>query len=78
MSHDSHDSRSGLAPDSMIARHFNIHVKSLARWDRRPELGFPPAVKINGRKYRRWDEIRAFERRAAVAHASKSKTTATT
>jgi hypothetical protein len=54
--------RSGLAPDPVIARHF---------WARRPGLGFPPAVKINGRNYRRWDEIHAFERRAAVAHASK-------
>ena len=63
--------RSGLAPDPVIARHFNIHLKSLGRWARRPRLGFPPAVKINGRNYRRWDEIHAFERRAAVAHASK-------
>jgi hypothetical protein len=72
MPNSTQDAPSGLAPDSVIARHFNIHRKSLVRWDRRPQLGFPPAIKINGRKYRRWDEIIAFERRAAVAHASKT------
>ena len=32
----------GFAPDSAIARYLGIHPKSLPRWDRRPELGFPP------------------------------------
>jgi hypothetical protein len=65
------DAPSGLAPDSTIARYFDIHIKSLPRWDKRPELNFPKPRYINGRKYRSWEEIREFERRAAVAHASK-------
>jgi hypothetical protein len=59
----------GLAPDSVIARYFGIHPKSLPRWDRRPGLDFPAPIYINGRKYRQWDQIREFERRAATAHA---------
>jgi hypothetical protein len=65
--------KDGLAPDSVIARYFHVHVKSLPRWDRRPDLDFPRPVYINGRKYRRWEEIREFERRSAVAHASKAE-----
>jgi len=69
----------GYAPDSVIARFLGIHPKSLPRWDKRPELGFPPPVYFNGRKFRRWTEIYESTRRAAVAHAaSKPKTTATT
>jgi len=59
-------------PDSKVAKQLGVHVKSLPRWDRRPELNFPKPVWINGRKYRRRGEIRDFLRRAAVAHASKS------
>jgi hypothetical protein len=62
------DVPSGFAP--VIAEYFHVHVKSIARWDRKPGLQFPKAVRINGRKYRRWDEIYEFERRAAAAHAS--------
>ena len=62
----------GFAPDSAIARYLGIHPKSLPRWDERPELGFPPPVYFNGRKYRPWSEVKEFTRRAAVAHASKS------
>jgi hypothetical protein len=64
----------GYAPDPEIARHFGIHPKSLQRWDERPELGFPQPIRINGRKYRAWSDIREFERRAAVAQAATPKT----
>jgi hypothetical protein len=65
------DVPAGFAPDRVIAEYFHVHVKSLRRWDRKPELQFPKPVRINDRKYRRWDEIYEFERRAAAAHASK-------
>jgi hypothetical protein len=58
--------------DSEVARFFGIHVKSLKRWDARPELGFPPAIRVNGRKYRRWNDVHEFARRAAATHASKT------
>jgi hypothetical protein len=57
--------------DSEVARFFGIHPKSLKRWDARPELKFPAAIRVNGRKYRRWADVHEFARRAAAAHASK-------
>jgi hypothetical protein len=62
---------SAVDPDSKVAKQLGIHIKSLPRWDARPELGFPPPIYINGRKYRRRREVQEFLRRAAVAHASK-------
>jgi hypothetical protein len=63
----------GFAPDSTIAQYLGIHPKSLPRWDKRPELGFPRPIYFNGRKFRRWSDVKEFTKRAAVAHASKSK-----
>jgi len=63
--------REGFAPDSTIARFLGVHPKSLPRWDARPELGFPAPIRINGRKFRSWEEVHEFTRRAAVAHAAK-------
>jgi hypothetical protein len=62
----------GFDPDSEVARYFGVHVKSLKRWDKRPDLGFPKAIEILGRKYRSRREYREFARRAAAAHASKT------
>ena len=68
----------GYDPDRVVAEFFGVHVKSIKRWDRRPELGFPPPIDVNGRKYRNRREYHEFARRAAAAHASKPKSTATT
>jgi predicted DNA-binding transcriptional regulator AlpA len=62
----------GVDPDSTVAKLLGVHVKSLPRWDKKPELNFPKPIYINGRKYRRRSEIKEFLRRAAVAHASRS------
>jgi hypothetical protein len=59
----------GYAPDTAVARYFGVHIKSIARWDKRPGLDFPKPIVINGRNFRKWSEIRDFVRRAAVAHA---------
>jgi hypothetical protein len=63
----------GLAPDSKIARYLGVHPKTLPRWDRRPELGFPAPIYLNGRKYRAWAGVKEFTRRAAVAHTTKRR-----
>jgi hypothetical protein len=60
----------GFGKDSEVARHLSIHPKTLPRWDRKPELGFPKPVYFNGRKYRRWADIHEWTRRAAAAFAS--------
>jgi len=67
----------GYDPDSVVARFFGVHVKSIKRWDRRPGLGFPGAIEVNGRKYRNRREYHEFARRAAAAHASKAKAATT-
>jgi len=68
----------GYDPDRVVAEFFGVHVKSIKRWDRRPELGFPAAIEVNGRKYRNRREYHEFARRAAAAHASKPKNAAIT
>lgn len=60
-----------ITPDPKVAKQLGVHVKSLPRWDRRPELNFPKPIVINGRKYRRQADIREFLRRAALAHANR-------
>jgi hypothetical protein len=50
----------GYDPDSEVARYFGVHVKSLKRWDKRPELNFPKAIEILGRKYRSRREYHEF------------------
>jgi hypothetical protein len=52
-----------LVPD-LVTRHlFRVTDMTLYRWERKPELGFPQAIKIEGRKYRKAAEIRAFRMR---------------
>lgn len=49
-----------LIPDAQVADTLGVCIRTLARWDARPELGFPPPVRMNGRKYRRLGALRAF------------------
>jgi hypothetical protein len=53
----------GFAPDSTIARYLGVHPKSLPRWDKRKDLGFPPAIYFNGRRFREWAAVKEFTRR---------------
>jgi hypothetical protein len=51
-----------LVPDPKVAKLFDVTGRTIDRWDLDPKLNFPKAVEINGRKYRRRVEIRAFQR----------------
>jgi predicted DNA-binding transcriptional regulator AlpA len=51
-----------LIPDPKVAKQFGVTTRTIDRWDEDPELDFPKAVEINGRKYRRRKEIREFQR----------------
>jgi hypothetical protein len=65
------DDDDDLIPDPQVAdEEFNVCLRTLSRWDDKPELGFPPPIYINGRKYRKRGSIREFKRRAAVAFAA--------
>jgi DNA-binding transcriptional MerR regulator len=50
----------GLSPDSKVAKECGVCKRTIDRWDEQPELGFPPPVWINGRKYRDTDLLAAF------------------
>ena len=59
---------SGLVPDPRVAARYQVTSRTIDRWDRRPELNFPKAIRINGRKYRHLHELETWER-ARVANA---------
>jgi hypothetical protein len=49
-----------LIPDAKAAKKCGVCKKTLGRWDDKPELGFPPIIWINGRKFRDADLLDAF------------------
>jgi hypothetical protein len=58
--------RSGLSgdllPDRLVAARYKVTTRTIDRWDQQPELGFPRALRINNRKYRRVNELARWER----------------
>ena len=44
-------------PDSKVAKRYGVCVRTLVRWDKQPELDFPQAIYINGRRYRDSDAL---------------------
>jgi hypothetical protein len=56
--------KSVLIPDPVVARErYHVHPHTLRRWDKRPELGFPPVIHVNGRRYREAEALDAWDRR---------------
>ena len=53
---------SDLLPDPLVAERYNVTPRTIHRWDRQPDLGFPRPVFINGRKYRRLNQLENWER----------------
>jgi hypothetical protein len=61
-----------LIPDSIVARvRYQVVLRTLDRWDKRPELRFPKPHYINGRKYRDQDELDAWDRGNALRISGK-------
>jgi hypothetical protein len=57
-------------PDPVVARdRYHVNPRTLPRWDDKPELGFPPPIYINGRKYRDEERLDQFDRERAVESA---------
>jgi hypothetical protein len=52
-----------FVPDPQVWREFGITSMSGHRFDRRPELGFPPPIRIGKRKYRSRKQIEAYKQR---------------
>jgi hypothetical protein len=60
---DKYPNDDALVPDALIARDAGVTLRTLATWDDDPQLNFPAAVRIRGRKYRRWGEYQRFKAR---------------
>ena len=52
-------------PEAAVCRRYGVSDTTIIRWERDERLGFPQALVIRGRKYRRLSELRAFEERQA-------------
>jgi predicted DNA-binding transcriptional regulator AlpA len=61
-----------LVPGRQVQREFAVSATTIWRWDRDPNLGFPPAIKINGRSYRSRQQLEAFKA-ALMARALKRR-----
>jgi len=60
-----------LIPDPVVARQrYHVHPHTLRRWDQKPELGFPPPVYVNGRRYREADKLDVWDRENSRAAAA--------
>jgi predicted DNA-binding transcriptional regulator AlpA len=55
-----------LIPDSKVCQRYGVVAFTIWRWDHDPALGFPPPVRINGRKYRVESELDAFDAKRAA------------
>jgi hypothetical protein len=62
--------RGPLLPDPKVGERYGVTSMTLWRWDRCPELAFPAAVVISGRKYRYLQELIEWELRCTKASAS--------
>jgi hypothetical protein len=56
-----------LITKQKTARRESVSGRTIDRWVKDPELGFPKPFDINGRKYFRLDELEAWERSRAAA-----------
>jgi predicted DNA-binding transcriptional regulator AlpA len=50
-----------LLPDHKVCERYCVSPMTLWRWDRDPQLNFPKAIRIRGRKYRDQGELDAFD-----------------
>jgi hypothetical protein len=74
MSKPSGEGKPGLLPDRLVAERYDCTVRTLERWDEKPELGFPPPVYVRRRKFRELGKLEAWERantrKVADSHSS--------
>jgi hypothetical protein len=55
--------KSVLLPDPAVAKRYGVHPFTLRRWDENPDLGFPPLVLVNGRRYREVAKLDAWDKK---------------
>jgi hypothetical protein len=69
---DGMDDHDILVPGPQVEREFGVTSMTIWRWDRDSKLGFPPAIKINGRSYRSRLMLEAFKAKL-LAEAMKTR-----
>jgi hypothetical protein len=52
-----------MLPEKDVALRYGVCRETLRRWDADAPLGFPPAIRIKGRKYRDEALLDAFDER---------------
>jgi hypothetical protein len=62
-----------LLPDLQVAQRYQVTLRTVARWDEDPELDFPKAFRVKGRKYRRVKELESWERKRAARDAGSAR-----
>jgi hypothetical protein len=65
-----------LVPDPVVCAEFGVTAMTLWRWERDPELNFPPAIVIRKRKFRSRLALEAFKQRL-IANATKPSASTT-
>ena len=53
-------------PRKKTAERYGVHVRSIERWERNPEMNFPEPLVVNGRKYDNVPALEAWERMRAA------------
>jgi len=54
-----------LLSEKRVAERYSVCTRTLIRWDETPELGFPPPILINRRRYleliklEKWEKLKA-------------------
>jgi hypothetical protein len=54
-------------PEALVAARYNVTTRTTTPWDQDPDLGFPEAMRVNGRKYRNVTQLQDWERRRAAS-----------
>jgi hypothetical protein len=47
--------------EKQVRLRYGVSAMTMWRWDHQPDLGFPPAIRINKRKYRDEAALDAFD-----------------
>jgi hypothetical protein len=62
-----------LLSDRQVAQRYDVVVRTLERWDLQPDLGFPPPVRINRRRYRELAALETWEKKKAAQAGSRAE-----
>ena len=51
-----------LLPDRLVAKRYDVHVRTLARWEANRATGFPPPAYILRRRYREIEKLDQWDK----------------